>query len=128
MLGVGPNRFDHQVEFIGAVDFARHAIGLARHEVVGFGEVMQAIDALGVAVEQQQHRTRPVLLPRKQEQVIGAEVEHGGKQGAGVSLHSRPIGSAVEGFTRRTPPVEGYRTERRLRRARFQAAAGGGLF
>jgi hypothetical protein len=43
-------------------------------------------------------------------------------------LHPRPIGSAVEGFTRRTPPVMGYRTERRLRRARVQAAAGGGLF
>ena len=84
MLGVGSDRFDHQVEFIGAIDFARHAIGLARHEVVGLGEVMQPIDTLGVAVEQQQHRTRPVLLPRKQEQVIGAEVEHGGKQGAGV--------------------------------------------
>jgi hypothetical protein len=40
---------------------------------------------------------------------------------------SRPIGSAVEGFTRRTPPVMGYRTERRLRRARVQEA-GGGLF
>ena len=32
MLGVGSDRFDHQVEFIGAIDFARHAIGLARHE------------------------------------------------------------------------------------------------
>jgi hypothetical protein len=40
---------------------------------------------------------------------------------------SRPIRSAVEGFTRRTPPVMGYRTERRLRRARVQEA-GGGLF
>ena len=38
------------------------------------------------------------------------------------------MGSAVEGFTRRTPPVEGYRTERRLRRARVQEAAGGVLF
>ena len=77
MLGVGSDRFDHQVEFIGTIDFARHTIGLARHEVVGFGEVMQAIDTLGVAVEQEQHRTRPVLLPREQEQMIGAEVEHG---------------------------------------------------
>ena len=32
------------------------------------------------------------------------------------------MGSAVEGFTRRTPPVMGYRTERRLRRARLQEA------
>jgi hypothetical protein len=38
------------------------------------------------------------------------------------------MGSAVEGFTRRTPPVMGYLTERRLRRARVQAAGGDGLF
>ena len=57
VLGVGPDRFDHQVKFIGAIDFARHAIGLARHEVVGLGEVMQAINTLGVAVNEQQHRT-----------------------------------------------------------------------
>ena len=77
MLGVGPDRFDHQVKFIGAIDFARHAIGLARHEAVGFGEVMQAINTLRVAVDEQQHRARPRLLPREQEQMIGAEVEHG---------------------------------------------------
>ena len=97
MLGVGPDRFDHQVKFIGAVDFARHAIGLARHEVVGLGEVMQPIDTLRVVVEQQQHRARPVLLPRKQEQVIGAEVEHGGKQGAGVAFTPAPSAAPLRG-------------------------------
>jgi hypothetical protein len=127
VLGVGPDRFDHQVEFIGTVDFARQAIGLARHEVVGFGEVMEAIDTLGVAVKQQQHRTRPVLLPREQEEMIGAEVEHGGKDGTG-GLCPRPVGSAVEGFARRTPPVMGYRTERRLRRPANQEDVGGGFF
>ncbi len=76
MFGARPDRFDHQVKFIGAIDFARHAIGLARHEVVGFAEVMQAINTLCVAVDEQQHRTRPVLLPREQEQMVGAEVEH----------------------------------------------------
>ena len=34
---------------------------------------------LCVAIHEQQHRTRPVLLPRKQEQMIGAEVKHGVK-------------------------------------------------
>jgi len=126
VFGVEPDRFDHQVKFIGAVDFARHTVGLARHEVVGFAEVMQPIDTLRVAVEQQEHRTRPVLLPREQEQMIGAEVEHGRREEREI-MFSRPIRSAVEGFTRRTPPVMGYRTERRLRRARVQEA-GGGLF
>jgi hypothetical protein len=45
--------------------------------VVGFGEVMHPIDTLGVAVEHQQHRARSVLLPREQEEMIGAEVKHG---------------------------------------------------
>ena len=85
MLGVGPDRFDHQIEFIGAIDFARHAVGLARREVVGFGEVMHPIDTLGVAVKHQQHRAGPVLLPRKQEEMIGAEVEHGGEMGRGLA-------------------------------------------
>jgi hypothetical protein len=49
VFGVGPDRFDHQIEFIGAVDFARHTVGLARHQVVGFGEVVQPINALDVA-------------------------------------------------------------------------------
>ena len=64
MFGVGPDQFEHQVQFIGAIDFARHAIGLARHEVVGFGEVVQPINTLCVAVHEQQHRTRPVLCSR----------------------------------------------------------------
>jgi hypothetical protein len=47
-------------------------------EAVGFGEVMQPIDPLGVAVQKQQHGARAVLLPLEQEQVIGAKVEHAG--------------------------------------------------
>jgi hypothetical protein len=62
-FGVGPDRFDHQIQFIGAVDFARHAVGLARHKVVGFAEVMQPIVTL---VSRSGNPTRPVLLPREQ--------------------------------------------------------------
>ncbi|PYT79240.1 MAG: hypothetical protein DMG40_17150 [Acidobacteria bacterium] len=32
VAGVEPDQFDHQIKFIGNVDFTRHAIGLARHE------------------------------------------------------------------------------------------------
>ena len=77
MFGVRPGRFDHQVEFIGAVDLARYAVRLIRRDELGVGEVVQSINALGVAVLHQQHRTRTVFRPREQEQVIGAEVEHG---------------------------------------------------
>src|ERR1035437_9115629 len=76
MFGVRPDRFDHQVESIGAVDLARYAVGLVRLDELGFGEVVQTINALGVAILHQQHRARTVFRPREQEQVIGAEVEH----------------------------------------------------
>lgn len=77
MLDVGPDRFDHRVKFIGAIDLARYAVGLTRHEVVDFSKVMQPIDPLGVAVELQEHHAGAVLFPREQDEVVGAEVEHG---------------------------------------------------
>ena len=81
MFGVRPYRVDHEVEFIGAVDLARYAVRLVRRDELGFGEVVQTINALGVAVLHQEHRARTVFRPREQEQVIGAEVEHGEKGG-----------------------------------------------
>ena len=47
-----------------------------REETQAFGEVEQAIHTLGVVVEHDQHRAGSVFRPRKQERVIGAEVEH----------------------------------------------------
>ena len=44
---------------------------------MGFGEVMQAINAVGGMVEHHEDRARTVFRPRKQCEVIGAEVEHG---------------------------------------------------
>ena len=76
MFGVRPDRFDHQVESTGAVDLARYAVRHVRRDEQGFGEVVQTIDALGVAVLHQKHRAGTVLRPREQEQMIGAEVEH----------------------------------------------------
>jgi len=76
VLGVRPDRFDHQVEFIGAVDFARYTVRLVRRDELGFGEVVQTINALRVAVLHQEHRVRTVLRPGEQEQMVGAEVEH----------------------------------------------------
>lgn len=53
LLVVEPDRFDHQVKFIGAVDFAR-TVGLAKHEAVSFAEVMQPI-MRWVAINEPQH-------------------------------------------------------------------------
>jgi fibronectin type 3 domain-containing protein len=50
VFDVRPDRFDHQVEFIGAVDFARYAIRLIRRDELSFGEVVQTINALSAAV------------------------------------------------------------------------------
>ena len=75
-LGVRPDRFEHEVEFIGAIDLARYRIGHAGPEEQGFGEVIESINALRVLVPQQEHRTLLVFRPCEQEQMIGAEVEH----------------------------------------------------
>jgi hypothetical protein len=98
VLGVWLDGLDHQVEFVGAVDLPRNAIVLARCGRLGFGEVMQPINAVCRVISHEQNGTGAVFHPREQEQVIGAEVEH-----RGVSLRAgaeapAPIGSAVEGL------------------------------
>ena len=61
VFGVRPDRFDHEVEFIGAVDLARYAVGHVGPDELGFGEVMEPVNALRVEVPQQEHRARRVL-------------------------------------------------------------------
>ena len=98
MLCIRPDGFDHQVEFIGAIDLPRNAIVLARYGRLGFGEVMEPINAVCRVIFHEQDGTRAVFHPREQEQVIGAEVKHRGEDlraGAGAPA---PIGSAVEGL------------------------------
>ena len=100
VFGVRPDRFDHQIEFIGAVDLAPYAVRLIRRDKLGFGEVIQTINALGVAVLHQKHRARTVFHPREQEQMIGAEVEHwrngGIKPEAGVATPA-PVAAPLRG-------------------------------
>ena len=59
------DRFDHQVEFIGAVNHTRYTVRLFRRDEPGFVEVVQTINALGVAVLHQVHRARPTFRPRE---------------------------------------------------------------
>ena len=65
MFGVRPDRFDHQVESVEGVDFARYTAGLARPDLLGFGEIVQSRDTLCVAILDQEHRTRQALRPRE---------------------------------------------------------------
>ena len=48
MFGVRLDGFDHEVEFVGAVDLARYAVVLAWRDEQGFGEVVQPINPLRV--------------------------------------------------------------------------------
>ena len=81
VFGVRPDRVDHEVEFVGAIDLARHAIGHVGPDELGFGEVIEPVNALRVAILQQKHRARRVFRPREKEQMVGAKVEHGKKGG-----------------------------------------------
>jgi len=73
----------------------------------GFGEVVEAVDPAGGVVLHEEHDTAAVFHTRKQEQMIGAEVEHrseDGKQRAGAMLPPRP-----------TAPLRGYPTDSSVR-------------
>ena len=72
VLGVRPDRFDHQVESTGAVDVARIAVCLIRRDEMGHVEVARTIDALDVAVLHQEHRPRPILRPQELDQLAQA--------------------------------------------------------
>jgi hypothetical protein len=48
---VQSDRFDHEIELVGAVDFARYTIGHTRPDEVGFGEVIEPVNSLRVADE-----------------------------------------------------------------------------
>jgi hypothetical protein len=46
VFGVRPDRIDHEVEFVGTVDLARYAIGHVGPDELGFGEVIEPVNAL----------------------------------------------------------------------------------
>ena len=121
MLGVGLDRFDYEIQAIGAVDLAGDAVGLARLHANGLGEVMEPIDALRVAIKDEQHRAGAMLRPLKQEEMIGAEVEHK-RAKAGTSQGSpRPSSAPLRGYPADSS-VTGYRTARRMLSARRSAS------
>jgi hypothetical protein len=89
MLGVEADRFDHEVEFVGAVDFACDAISHIGLHTQSFAEVIEPVNPLRVAIPQQEHCIRRMFRPRENEQMIGAEVEHKRwRQGAEIEVTS----------------------------------------
>lgn len=80
-----------------AVDLARYTIGHARPDELGFGEVIEPVNPLRVAVAHEEHGVRRIFRPRDQKEMVGAEVEHAGER-KGRSRNSRRLGSAVVEF------------------------------
>ncbi|HEX2239078.1 MAG TPA: hypothetical protein VHJ19_12315 [Gammaproteobacteria bacterium] len=76
MFGVRADRVDNEVQSVGTVDLARYAIGHVGLDELGFGEVIEPVDTLRIAVLQQEHRIIREFRPCEQEKMIGAEVEH----------------------------------------------------
>ena len=95
MFRVRLDGLDDQVEFVGAVDFPRYAVIAVWRDLLGFGEVVQAIDPVRGVISHEKHDTGAIFRPRDQGKMIGAEVKHvldrkGRKPGPAVS--------AVEGL------------------------------
>ena len=100
MPGVQLDGLDHQIEFVGAVDFPRNAIVLARSGRLGLGEVVEPINAACRVIPHEQNGTGAIFHPRKEEQMIGAEVEHEQERrnDRAGAVAPAPIVSAVEGL------------------------------
>ncbi len=77
MFRVRLDGLNDQVEFVGAVDFAGYAVIAIGRDLLGFGEVMQAIDPVRGVISHKEHGAGAVLRPRDQGEMIGAEVKHG---------------------------------------------------
>lgn len=123
VFGVGLDRFDHQIKLVSAVDFAKDAVGLIGQDALGFGEVVEAVDAVGVAVFHEEHRALGAFGAGEQDEMIGAEVKHGLERPGEAETRrerardqvSRPLRSADVELARRTPPGLGVIiTARRL--------------
>ena len=96
MFRVRLDGLDDQVEFVGAVDLSRYAVIAVWRDLLGFGEVVQAIDPVRGVISHEKHDTGAIFRPRDQGKMIGAEVKHGlnGRKGRKPG----PASSAVEGL------------------------------
>ena len=77
MFRVRLDGLDDQVKFVGAVDLARYAVIAMRRDLLGFGEVMQAVDPVRGVIFHKEHGAGAVLGPGDQDEMIGAEIKHG---------------------------------------------------
>jgi hypothetical protein len=91
---------DHEIEFVGSVDLSRDAVVLAWRHGLGFAEVVQPVNPSGRVISHREYNTRTAFRAREQEQMIGAEVEHRGKenQRAGAERLPLPLAAPLRGY------------------------------
>ncbi len=63
MFRVQVDRLDDEIESVVAVDLARYAVSHFGLEELGFGEVIEPVDSLRVAVAHEEHGVRRVFRP-----------------------------------------------------------------
>ena len=76
MFHVRLDGLDDQVEFVGTVDLSRDAVIAVWRDLLGFCEVVQAVDPVRGVIFHKNHDTGAVFRPRDQGKMIGAEVKH----------------------------------------------------
>ena len=76
MFRVRLDGLDDQVEFVGAVDLSRYAVIAVWRDLLGFSEVVQAIDPVRGVIFHKEHGAGAIFRPRDQGKMIGAEVKH----------------------------------------------------
>jgi hypothetical protein len=94
---------DHEIEFVGAVDLPGYAVVVVWHDQSGFCEVVQPINPSGRVVFHDEHHTAFAFRPREQEEMVGAEVEHGLRSEGAAGGAPAPTGSSVVGLAGRLP-------------------------
>jgi len=97
LFRVQADRLDDEIEFIGAVDLARHAVGHIGPDELGFGGVIEPVNPLRVAVLHEEHGIRQIFRPRDVLSFFRTRVDRtpGVRSAASVWSH----GCVPEGFT-----------------------------
>jgi hypothetical protein len=88
MFRVWLDGLDDQVQFVGAVDLSRYAVIAVWRDLLGFSEVIQAVDPVGGVIFHKEHGAGAIFRPGDQGKMIGAEVKHGSERKEGPE--SRP--------------------------------------
>ena len=65
VLGIRLDGLDHQIEFVGAVDFSRYAVSHTGLDELGLCKVIEPVNAPGVVILEQEHRAGTIFRPRE---------------------------------------------------------------